>query len=141
MRPSSVVMRTRICLPMPAAHDDSGVDGASGMASGIAPTPVIFIERRPCYPGSAALTTSQARGGGLPAPVDVDGPGAADLDLEPTHLCELVGDGCLCHGHILLGDSRRLDLELDPPDLHPDRLGLDGRARVEGDGAPLSRKA
>src|SRR2546422_10983662 len=62
MRPSSVVMRTRICLPMPAAHDDSGVDGASGMASGIAPTPVIFIERRPCYPGSAVLTTSRGRG-------------------------------------------------------------------------------
>ena len=28
---------------MPAAHDDSGVDGANGMASGTAPTPVIFI--------------------------------------------------------------------------------------------------
>src|SRR2546422_10541068 len=42
MSPSSVVTRTRICLPAPAAQVEGGVVGRSGMASGIARTSVIF---------------------------------------------------------------------------------------------------
>src|SRR5256886_17320976 len=61
MRSESVVTRTRICLPMPAAHDDSGGDGASGMASGTAPTRVIFIACRPCYRSPRPYSCQRSR--------------------------------------------------------------------------------
>src|SRR5262245_38336957 len=44
--PSSVATRTRICRASPGAHDDGGMADASGIASGIARTSVIFILSR-----------------------------------------------------------------------------------------------